>query len=110
MAWSGDGTQIAAACANGHVFFAHIVERHVHYKNFTATVAERKLVTVSNVTDDLVEQLELPERAIQLAIRYLHLVITTPSKCYIYNTGNWNTPAIFDLKDGSVILLLLAEK
>ncbi|EFA04099.2 intraflagellar transport protein 80 homolog [Tribolium castaneum] len=110
MAWSGDGTQLAGACANGHVFFAHIVERHVHYKNFTASVTERKVVTVRNVVDDTFEQLELPERVIQLALKYTHLVATTPTQCYIYSTNNWNTPAIFDLKDGSVILLLLAEK
>ncbi|KAJ3655370.1 hypothetical protein Zmor_014503 [Zophobas morio] len=110
MSWSGDGTQLAGACANGHVFFAHIVERNVHYMNFTATVTERKIVTVRNVTDDTVEQLELPERVIQLAMKYSHLVVTTPTQCYIYNTNNWNTPAIFDLKDGSVILLMLAEK
>lgn len=110
MAWSGDGTQLAGACANGHVFFAHIVERHVHYMNFTASVTERKIVTVRNVADDTLEQLELPERVIQLALKYTHLVATTPTQCYIYSTNNWNTPAIFDLKDGSVILLLLAEK
>ncbi|XP_068902733.1 intraflagellar transport protein 80 homolog [Tenebrio molitor] len=110
IAWSGDGTQLAGACANGHVFFAHIVERHVHYMNFTATVTERKTITVRNVTDDTFEHLELAERVIQLAMKYLHLVVTTPTQCYIYNTNNWNTPGIFDLKDGSVILLLLSEK
>ncbi|CAH0556703.1 unnamed protein product [Brassicogethes aeneus] len=110
MSWSGDGTQLAAACANGHVLFAHVVERHVHYMNFTASVSERKVVTVKNVTDDTVELLELPERVIQMAMRYSHLVVTTPTQCYIYNTANWNTPAIFDLKDGSVILLMLCEK
>lgn len=110
MAWSGDGTQLAGACANGHVFFAHIVERHVHYMNFTATVSERKVVTIKNVTDDTIEHLELPERVIQLSMRYSHLVVTTPTQCYIYNTNNWNTPAIFDLKGSSVIFLLLAYK
>ncbi|KAJ8926753.1 hypothetical protein NQ314_020870 [Rhamnusium bicolor] len=110
MAWSGDGTQLAGACANGHVLFAHVVERDVHYMNFTASVSERKIVTVKNVVDEATEYLELPERVIQLAMRYSHLVVTTPTQCYIYNTSNWNTPAIFDLKDGSVILLLLCEK
>ncbi|KAJ8958886.1 hypothetical protein NQ318_019654 [Aromia moschata] len=110
MAWSGDGTQLAGACANGHVIFAHVVERDVHYENFTATVSERKVVAVKNVLDDSVEQLELPERVIQLAMRYDHLVVTTPAQCYVYNTSNWNTPAIFDLKGGSVTLLLLCEK
>lgn len=110
MVWSADGTQLAAACANGHVLFAHVVERHVHYINFTASVSERKTVTVKNVIDDTVELLELPERVIQLAMRYGHLAVTTPNQCYVYSTLNWNTPAIFDLKDGSVILVGLAEK
>ncbi|XP_023311105.1 intraflagellar transport protein 80 homolog [Anoplophora glabripennis] len=110
LAWSGDGTQLAGACANGQVLFAHVVERDVTYANFTASVSERKVVTVRNVLDETKEHLELPERIIQLALRYDHLVITTPTQCYIYNTNNWNTPAIFDLKDGSVIILLLSEK
>lgn len=110
MAWSNDGTQLAAACANNHVLFAHVVDRQVHYLNYTATVTERKMIVVRNVMNDTMEQLELPERVIQLAIKYQHLVVTTPNQCYIYNTNNWNTPAIFDLKDGSVILLLLSEK
>lgn len=112
MCWSSDGTQLAAACANGKVLFAHVVDRHVHYKNFTASVTERKTVTVKNVHDpDAIELLELPERVIQMTMRYSHLVLTTPTQCYIYDTSNWNTPAIFDLKDGgSVILISLCEK
>ncbi|KAJ9601817.1 hypothetical protein L9F63_000045 [Diploptera punctata] len=27
IAWSSDGTQVAGACGNGHVIFAHIIER-----------------------------------------------------------------------------------
>lgn len=92
------------------MLFAHVVERDVTYVNFTASVSERKVVTVRNVLDETKEQLELPERVIQLALRYDHLVVTTPTQCYIYKTNNWNTPAIFDLKDGSVIILLLSEK
>lgn len=110
MAWSADGTQLAGACANGQVLFAHVVERNVYFKNYMASVGEKKLVTVRNILDETTEQLEVPERVIQIAMRYNHLVLTTPSQCYIYNINNWNTPAIFDLKDGSVILLILCEK
>ncbi|KAL3274989.1 hypothetical protein HHI36_019763 [Cryptolaemus montrouzieri] len=110
MCWSADGTQLAAACANGHVIFAHVVERHVHYANFTASLTERKTVTVNNVQNETREILDIPDRVIQMAMRYSHLVLTTPTQCYIYSTSNWNTPVIFDLKEGSVILLLLAEK
>ncbi|CAG9768961.1 unnamed protein product [Ceutorhynchus assimilis] len=110
LAWSNDGSQLAGACANGNVFFAHIIERHSHYLNFSATVSERKMVTVKNILDDTSEYLELPERVIQMIIRYNNLVITTPGQCYIYSSSNWNTPFIFDLKDGAVIHLELAEK
>lgn len=110
MAWSADGTQLACACANGQVLFAHVVERNVYFNNYMASVSEKKLVTVRNILDETTEHLEVPERIIQIAMRYNHLVLTTPSQCYIYNITNWNTPAIFDLKDGSVILLILCEK
>ncbi|XP_044766624.1 intraflagellar transport protein 80 homolog [Coccinella septempunctata] len=110
MSWSADGTQLAAACANGHVLFAHVIERHVHYSNFTASLTERKTVTVHDVQEESFEVLDIPDRVIQMAMKYSYLVLTTPTQCYIYNTSNWNTPVIFDLKEGSVILLLLAEK
>ncbi|KAK9727581.1 WD domain, G-beta repeat [Popillia japonica] len=110
IAWSSDGTQLAGACANGHVIFAHIVDREVQYMNYTATVAEKKTIIVRDALHDTLEVLELPERVIQLSLRYSHLVATTPTQCYIYSASNWNTPTIFDLKDGSIILLLLCEK
>lgn len=33
IAWSSDGTQVAGACGNGHVIFAHIIERYVQFLN-----------------------------------------------------------------------------
>ncbi|KAF5299047.1 hypothetical protein FQA39_LY11593 [Lamprigera yunnana] len=108
--WSSDGTQVAAACANGHVLFAHLIERQVHYLNYTAIVKEQKTIVIQNISDDTLELLELPERVIQVALKYMHLIVTTPTQCYIYSSSNWSTPNIFDLKDGSVILLQLSEK
>lgn len=110
MAWSSDGIQLAAACASGKVLFAHTIKRSVYYQNFSATVTEQKAVTVRDIASETTEYLELPERVIQLTMKYSHLVLTTPSQCYVYNTSNWNTPYIFDLKDGSISLLLLSEK
>lgn len=110
LAWSSDGTQLAGACANGKVIFAHVVERSVEYGNFRATITEKKSVTVHDVLTDSSELLDVPERVIQLSMRYSYLVLTTPRQCYIYNSTNWNTPTIFDLKDGSVILLIQCEK
>ncbi|KAG9348323.1 hypothetical protein JZ751_002058 [Albula glossodonta] len=55
LAWSADGTQLAGACGNGHVIFAHVVEQR-------------------------------------------------------WDAKNWNTPLIFDLKEGSVSLILQTER
>lgn len=65
---------------------------------------------MKDVLAETEEQLDFSERVIKVAIGYSHLVATTPAQCHIYTTTNWNTPTIFDLKDGAVNHLLLAEK
>jgi intraflagellar transport protein 80 len=42
----------------------------------------------------------------QVSLSFDHLVVVTTSQCHIYTTKNWNTPAIFDLKEGSVSLIV----
>ena len=42
IAWSADGTQVAGACGNGHVIFAHIIEKRFDWKDYEATVAGKK--------------------------------------------------------------------
>ncbi|GAB5576702.1 intraflagellar transport protein 80 homolog isoform X1 [Prionailurus iriomotensis] len=74
IAWSIDGTQIAGACGNGHVVFAHVVEQRWEWKNFQVTLTKRRTMQVRNFTK------------------------------------NWNTPLIFDLKEGTVSLILQAER
>jgi intraflagellar transport protein 80 len=69
-----------------------------------------KSLSVRNVSNDAWEKLEFPDRVIKLALGYGHLVVVTPSQCHIYTTKNWNTPVIFDLREGSVCMLLLAER
>lgn len=46
IAWSIDGTQIAGACGNGHVIFAHVVEQHWVWKNFGITLTKRRTMEV----------------------------------------------------------------
>ena len=38
-----------------------------------------------------------------------HLVVATTSQCSVYTTRNWNTPVIFDLRDGAVTLIVQSE-
>uniref|UniRef100_A0A1A8F3D9 Intraflagellar transport 80 homolog n=2 Tax=Nothobranchius korthausae TaxID=1143690 RepID=A0A1A8F3D9_9TELE len=110
LAWSADGTQLAGACGNGHVIFAHVVEQHWEWKNFVITLTKRRSMEVKNVLNDAVDILEFRDRIIKASLAYDHLVVATSLQCYVYNSRNWNTPLIFDLKEGTVSLILQAEK
>lgn len=74
------------------------------------TVTGRKSISIRNVSNDAWEKLEFPDRVIKVSLGYSHLVVVTSSQCQIYTTKNWNTPVIFDLREGSVCMLLLAER
>nr|XP_023662977.1 intraflagellar transport protein 80 homolog isoform X2 [Paramormyrops kingsleyae] len=65
---------------------------------------------VRNVVNDAVDILEFRDRVIKASLSHDHLVVTTSLQCYIYSVTNWNTPLIFDLKDGAVSLILQAER
>lgn len=52
LAWSADGTQLAGACGNGHVLFAHIVEQRWEWKNFEITLTKRRTMQVHTVTQE----------------------------------------------------------
>ncbi|XP_010081744.1 PREDICTED: intraflagellar transport protein 80 homolog, partial [Pterocles gutturalis] len=110
IAWSIDGTQLAGACGNGHVIFAHVVEQHWEWKNFEITLIKRRTMEVHNVINDAVDLLEFRDRVIKASLNYGHLVVSTSLQCYVFSTKNWNTPLIFDLKEGTVSLILQAER
>nr|XP_060623575.1 intraflagellar transport protein 80 homolog isoform X2 [Anolis sagrei ordinatus] len=110
IAWSTDGTQLAGACGNGHVIFAHVVEQRWVWKNFGITLTKRRTMEVRNVLNDAVDLLEFRDRVIKASLNYGHLVVSTSLQCYIFSIKNWNTPLIFDLKEGTVSLILQAER
>ncbi|XP_064639074.1 intraflagellar transport protein 80 homolog isoform X2 [Lineus longissimus] len=110
LSWSGDSTQVAGACGNGQVIFATVIERRLEWRNFEVTVTGNKTIQVKNVLNDVLDKLDFRDRIIKVSIAFSHLVVTTASQCYVYTTKNWNTPMIFDLKEGNVTLIMQAEK
>uniref|UniRef100_UPI00398E3A1C intraflagellar transport protein 80 homolog isoform X3 n=1 Tax=Pristiophorus japonicus TaxID=55135 RepID=UPI00398E3A1C len=110
IAWSVDGTQIAGACGNGHVIFAHIIEQRWEWKNFEITLTKRRSMQVRNVLNDALDVLEFRDRVIKASLSHGHLVVVTSLQCYVYSTKNWNTPLVFDLKEGTLSLILQAER
>lgn len=110
IAWSGDSTQIAGACGNGQVIFSHVIERQLEWENFEVIVTGNKSIGVRNVNNDAKEKLEFRDRIIKVSLAYKHLVVATSSQCYVYSVKNWNTPTIFDLKEGSVTLIVQSNR
>ncbi|NWH89506.1 IFT80 protein, partial [Aegithalos caudatus] len=110
ISWSMDGTQLAGACGNGQVIFAHVLEQHWEWKNLEITLIKRRTMKVHNVLNDAVDLLEFRDRVIKASLSHGYLVVSTSLQCYVFSTKNWNTPLIFDLKEGTVSLILQAER
>ncbi|KAK7820931.1 hypothetical protein U0070_025989 [Myodes glareolus] len=85
IAWSIDGTQIAGACGNGHVVFAHVVEQRWEWKNFQVTLTKRRTMQVRNVLNDAVDLLEFRDRVIKASLNHAHLVVSTSLQCYVFS-------------------------
>lgn len=110
VSWSNDSTQVACACAQGQVLFAHVINQRYDWKEFEVTLVSRKTVEVRNVTNDARESLDMRDRVIKVSIAYDYLILVTSSQCYIYSTTNFNTPTIFELRESSISLILQSEK
>ncbi|XP_043253953.1 intraflagellar transport protein 80 homolog [Colletes gigas] len=110
IAWSNDSTQVAMACGNGTVLTGHIIDRRLEWNNYEATLTKRKVIEVRHINNEIRETLDISDRVVQLEFGFDHLVVITPAQCHVYSVTNWNTPAIFDLKNTSISGVLLAEK
>lgn len=84
--------------------------RRLEWQQLEVVQGTRKSVSVRDVTTEARDKLEFPERVIQLALGYRHLVVVTATQCYIYTAANFNTPIIIELREGSVTLVLLADR
>ncbi|MEJ1277606.1 intraflagellar transport 80 [Cricetulus griseus] len=90
ITWSIDGTQIAGACGNGHVVFAHVVEQRWEWKNFQVTLTKRRTMQVRNVLNDAVDLLEFRDRVIKASLNHGHLVVSTSLQCYVFSEYSKN--------------------
>ena len=84
--------------------------RRVDWMNYELALVSRKSLLVRDINNDVEEKLEFSERIIQFSIGYKRIVAVTTAQCYIYSVTNFNTPHIMELKEGSVSIILMAEK
>ncbi|CAH8609992.1 unnamed protein product [Dicrocoelium dendriticum] len=105
LRWSPDGTQVAAAGGNGRVFVAQLTDRWMEWDGFEAAIKDNRTVEVHNLRNGAIDHLEFPDRISRISLKHNHLIAVTTSQCYIYNTSNFNTPMITDLRECNVTLI-----
>ena len=84
--------------------------RRVDWMNYELVLISRKCLQVSDINNDVTEKLEFSERVTQFSMGHKRIVAVTPAQCYVYSVTNFNTPHIVELKEGSVSIILMAEK
>lgn len=110
LSWSNDSTQIAGACANGNVIFAHVVNKRIEWKSFEATVIGRKNINIKNVVTNVNDQLDFRDYVTKVSFKFGYFIVITTSQCSIYKTNNLNIPHTFDLKEPNVNFLIQSDK
>ncbi|KDO33773.1 hypothetical protein SPRG_01653 [Saprolegnia parasitica CBS 223.65] len=99
IAWASDGTQLVAAGGNGATLFAQVVDRHLQWNKIEVTLKDPRKIVVHDVMNETVEELDfVRDRVIEMSLGYGFLLVCTATQCFIYNSTNWNTPHIFDLR------------
>ncbi|CAH8502920.1 unnamed protein product [Heterobilharzia americana] len=108
--WSIDGTQIACAGGNGRIISGQIIDRRIEWNGFEACVTDEKTVIVHNLRNESVERLEFRERVSKISFGFNYFIVVTVTQCYVYNTKNFNTPGIVDLKEYNVTYVAQCQK
>ncbi|KAH8271674.1 hypothetical protein KR044_000925 [Drosophila immigrans] len=96
LAWSSDGTQVACGTSTGQLIVGYAVEQQLISRNLKATSSSRKSIALQDIANGTNDVLDFPQRVINLALGYGHLVVATTHQLHIYNEKYVNTPIIID--------------
>ncbi|KAF5404668.1 Intraflagellar transport protein 80 [Paragonimus heterotremus] len=110
LRWSADSTQVAAVGGNGTVVVGQVIDRWMEWNGFEAAIVDERTIEVHNVRNGANERLDYRDRIPTASLKYNHLIVATTSQCYIYNTSNFNTPIITDLRESNVTLIAQCQK
>lgn len=67
------------------MLFGYVVERSITYENFEVNLVEDNKIIVTDLIQEMREELDFKERVINLSMAYGHLLVNTHSHCYIYS-------------------------
>lgn len=109
IAWASDSTQLVAAGGNGATVFAQVIERVLAWNKIEIKLVDPRKIHVHDVMNETLEEIDfVRDRVIEMSFGYGFLIVCTATQCFIYNSQNWNTPHIFDLR-ATVNLIIQSE-
>lgn len=96
LSWSSDGTQVACGTSTGQLLVGYAVEQQLNSRNLKATSSSRKSIALQDIANGSKDVVDFPQRVINFALGYGHLVVATTHQLHIYNEKYINTPIIID--------------
>jgi len=105
ISWCSDGTQFACGCGNGTVAFVSLVDRMISWQNMDVTLGEDNIITVVDIMNETKDQLDSKDRVTDMSLAYGVLIVATTSQISIYQSTNWNTPHVEDLKEPPTLIV-----
>jgi len=103
--WCNDGTQLACGGGNGAVVFATLVDRTSSWQNTDVILDESNTIVVHDILNETKEELDFRDRVTDMSLAYGALVVTTNNQCFVYQSTNWNTPHVEDLKEPPTLIV-----
>ncbi|XP_017088980.2 intraflagellar transport protein 80 homolog [Drosophila bipectinata] len=104
LSWSADGTQVACGTSTGQLIVAFAVEQEAISNNLKAISNSRKSITLRDISTGTRDVLDFPQRVINFALGYGHLVVATTHQVHIYNEKYINTPIIIDGRNDTRVI------
>lgn len=103
--WCNDGTQLACGGGNGAVVFASLVDRTSSWQNTDVTLDENNTIVVHDILNETKEELDFRDRVTDMSLAYGALIVTTNNQCFVYQSTNFNTPHVEDLKEPPTLIV-----
>jgi intraflagellar transport protein 80 len=109
VAWNPDSMILAMATAQGQIITGLLIDKKLEWDNWEATVIGDNTIELRNILEDKRTSLNVNERIINVSFQSGYLIVTTLSKCRVYNIEKPNSFSTVDLK-GNVIMILQNPK
>ncbi|XP_041674666.1 intraflagellar transport protein 80 homolog [Drosophila eugracilis] len=104
LSWSADGTQVACGSSMGELVLAYVIEQKLISKNLKAISKTRKSIVLKDIATGTQDILDFPQRVVNFALGYGHLVVATTHQVHIYNEKYINTPIIIDGRNDTRVI------